>query len=85
MIFALPEEFFTVHGWKKRPLPNQKQLQSTLGLTPIKFIEEFYEYAQEPLKETEDPEIFKVDMECFTLAYVVDRKYGKYFDGEKWI
>lgn len=67
------------------PLPSQRQLQSMLCLDPIHFIENLYEYAQEPLLSNLDIEQFKMDMECFTLAYVMDRKFKMYWDGEKWI
>lgn len=67
------------------PLPSQKQLQSMLGLDPIHLIDDLYEYAQEPTWPGMDNEQFKTDMECFTLAYVMDRKFKKYWDGVKWI
>jgi len=67
------------------PLPNQNQLQSMLDISPLDFIEDFYEYAHEPLLPDMDNEQFKTDMECFTLAYVMDRKFKMFWDGEKWL
>lgn len=68
-----------------RPIPSQEQLQQIMDMSPIGFIEDFYEYAQDPLHEGMDASIFYIDLNCFTLAYVMDRKYKKYWDGESWI
>lgn len=67
------------------PLPSQKQLQSMLDLSPIDFINDLNEYAQEPMFPGMGNEQFKTDMECFTLAYVMDRKFKMNWDGEKWV
>jgi hypothetical protein len=67
-----------------RPLPNQKQLQSMINLSPIKFLEDIFEFAGEYIPNDADLSIYSIDMDCFTLAYVVDRKYGKYWTGDKW-
>jgi len=67
-----------------RPIPSQEQLQKMVGLSPNEFIEDLSDYTCEPVKEAEDLSIFH-DMNCFTLAYVMDRKYGKYWNGDAWI
>lgn len=72
-------------GEKARPIPSQEQLQKMTGLTPIGFIEDLYEYSQEPPQPDEDNEIFMVGLTSFTLAYVVYRKYGRYWNGEVWV
>ena len=76
-------EFLKIHH--VRPIPSQEQLQQIMDMGPIGFIEDFYEYAQDPLHEGMDASIFHIDLNCFTLAYVMDRKYKKYWDGESWI
>lgn len=81
---SMNQEFITEAFDRLRPLPSQKQLQSMLDLSPINFIEDLYEYAQEPLLPGMDTEQFETDMECFTLAYVMDRTFKIYWDGEKW-
>lgn len=68
-----------------RPIPSQEQLQKMMGMSPIDFIEDFYEYAQEPIGEDMNPSIFYIDLNCFTLAYVMDRKFKKYWNGAAWI
>lgn len=67
------------------PLPSQEQLQKMVGLSPNEFIEDLSDYTCEPVKEDEDLSIFHIDMNCFTLAYVMDRKYGKYWNGVAWV
>ena len=77
-------EVWTVFGGT-RPIPSQEQLQKMMNLNPIKFIEDLFRYASEPIKNNMDISIFSIDMNCFTLAYVMDRKFGKGWDGEHWV
>ena len=68
-----------------RLIPRQEQLQKMMNLNPIKFIEDLFRYASEPIKKNMDISIFSVDMNCFTLAYVMDRKFSKGWDGDYWV
>lgn len=68
-----------------RPIPNQKQLQEMLNLSPIKFIEGIFKFASSKIPKDADLSIYSIDMECFTLAYVMEMKFGKYWNGENWV
>lgn len=67
-----------------RPIPSQEQLQKMVNLTPAEYIDDLYNYTNEPAHENSDQSIFFIDMKCFTLAYVMDRKYRKYWNGTSW-
>lgn len=71
--------------WKKWLVPSQEHLRQIMDMSPIEFIEDLYEYAHEPIREGMDASIFYIDLNCFTLAYVMDRKCKKYWDGESWV
>lgn len=67
-----------------RPIPSQEQLQDMMELSVPNFINEFFEFSESIPNEKEYP-IFRTNMDCFTLAYVMDRKFKKYWDGENWM
>jgi len=67
---------------KIRPLPRQEQLQKMSGISAFTFIHMLHSFSEDQLQYGNK---IPYDINCITLAFLMELKYGKHWDGDHWI
>jgi len=65
-----------------RPVPSQEQLQKMSGISAFTFIHMLHSFSEDQLQYGNK---IPYDINCITLAFLVNLKYNYIWDGEKWI
>ena len=68
--------------WRGWLIPSQEQLQKMSGISAFTFIHMLHSFSEDQLQYGNK---IPYDINCITLAFLVNLKYNYIWDGEKWI